>query len=145
MVAILKSAAIGALRAKANARIRRPGGPLEPRLSDSCGLEITAKPATASRRTNVTTTWVVCSGSARAGALTRRPVTFASACAGRSIPLTPRPVWGCRETASRSGSYQARTAAATPYGRSGPPRHCIRSSPRQDRHRIASSISCTPP
>ena len=68
MVAILKSAATGALRAKTDARIRRPGGPLEPRMSDSCGLEITAKPATASRRTNVTTTWVVCSGSARAGA-----------------------------------------------------------------------------
>jgi hypothetical protein len=75
--------------------------------------------------------------------LTRRPVTFASACAGRSIPLTPRPVWGCRETASRGGSYQARTAAATPYGRSGPPRHCIRSSLRRDRHRTAFSISCT--
>jgi hypothetical protein len=75
--------------------------------------------------------------------LTRRPVTFASACAGRSIPLTPRPVWGCRETASRAGSYQARTAAATPYGRSGPPRHCIRSSLRRDRHRTAFSISCT--
>jgi hypothetical protein len=52
---------------------------MEPRLSDSCGLGITPKPANASRRTNVSTTSVV-------GARRRALPGGASACAGPSIP-----------------------------------------------------------